>query len=728
MVTGAYPPPRFDPSSARERPAIAPHRRLNPYLGILILTAGACGSSSSAANQPRVHAQAGISLPGSDAALPPTVAVAAPSLRTATLPLPHDIAQLRSVSSVRISPDASHIAYIVRIPRFDPDAKPNPKDTKAGWTIESQAFIVATEAGATPRQLTSGKHPPSQLRWSPDGSTLGFVRTRGGRDVIHLLPMSGGEARTIKLDKELRVQRYEWSPDGNQLAFTAPVPLSDDERAARWRRGGASEFEADWTPAGLYTVPVAGGKATRVSPDPEQFGHVLQFAWSPDGEHLAVATSASPDPYLAWTSNRLHVVSASDRQVSHAVESSPSIIGQLAWSPDGRYLAYEWAEESLSMLNQLRVRAIGGDGAKSWNAAAKLDPTLTGFAWADSTSIIAHVYEKTRSKLYRLSHDGSTVRDLGALDRVLTGSFDRARDGRFMAVTSSTAQTPWAPTLLDTADMSMRVVADVNPQVADWDLAETEVVSWKNAEGVTVEGILHRSPHAQPGTPAPLIVFPHGGPDSVSVDGFHSFAQYLAARGYSVLRPNYRGGFGYGSWFYQANRGRLGEIEFMDIEAGVDALIAAGTADPERLFYGGWSWGGYITTWTITKTHRYRAAVVGAGVVDVVAQYVTSDINHGVVADWEFRGRPWRDPQAFARSNPALSLGAIKTPTLILHGREDRRVAFMHGTMLYRALRDADTEVKFWAYPREPHSFREPAHIAHMLEAWAGWYDAHLPE
>jgi dipeptidyl aminopeptidase/acylaminoacyl peptidase len=222
--------------------------------------------------------------------------------------------------------------------------------------------------------------------------------------------------------------------------------------------------------------------------------------------------------------------------------------------------------------------------------------------------------------------------------------------------------------------------------------------------------------------PTPLLVFPHGGPDAVSSNGFSRWVQMFAGNGYSVLQPNYRGGFGYGFDFYAANRGRLGEIEFMDIESGVDSLIAAKRVDPNHLYYGGWSWGGYLTAWTIGHTNRYKAAVAGAAVVDTGLQYALSDINHGVAAQWEFKGNPWLQPENFARTNPLHSLAKVKTPTLILHGNADDRVPLPNGIILYRALKDIGTPVRLLTYPDEPHGFTNPAHTAHMFGEWLAWY------
>jgi dipeptidyl aminopeptidase/acylaminoacyl peptidase len=286
---------------------------------------------------------------------------------------------------------------------------------------------------------------------------------------------------------------------------------------------------------------------------------------------------------------------------------------------------------------------------------------------------------------------------------------------------------PLEPTLIDVARGTATSLAALHPELRAWTVARNEVVTWKNREGVSLEGVLTVTGHANDGRPPPLVVMPHGGPDWTSLEGWSTWAQFFAARGYSVFEPNYRGGLGYGRAFYEANRGRLGEIEFADIESGVDALIAAGKADPARLFYGGWSWGGYLAAWTLGHTDRYRAIMVGAGIADVVVQYATSDINHGLAADWEFKGRPWTQPEAFDRANPARSLGNARTPALILHGEGDARVPFVNAQILYRALADRGVKVAFWAYPREPHGFQEPAHVQHMMETWAAFFDEHLP-
>lgn len=660
---------------------------------------------------------------GTEAPWPAATLVAAPELRTQTRPLPHDVVQLRGLRGVTISRDGARVAYVVRSQIFDPAAKPSPDDTKAGWKVEQQLFVV-DRAGGAPRQLTFGDDPVSSPRFSPDGQSLAFLRKAAGKPVIHVLALGGGEARAVAFGA-YEPQAFDWAPDGKAFVFTAVRPPSDELKAERWRRGGARAYDREWEQTHLLVAPITGGEPRHVNRGTDT---VVSYAWSPDGKRIALVVAHSPEPVEAASFHRLIVVSAADggnaQDLDQGDGKTPFSIRQVTWSPDSRQLAYEvTARGGLSHFDELRVRRL--DGARATDVAATLDLELSGFVWAgDSKSLIASAIVRTVSKLYRLPLDGG-AKEIAIGKRVLFG-LDGDRAGRYLVAASSTPVAPADPTVVDVERGTAVAIASINPQLADWTIARNEVVTWKNREGVALEGVLTVTGHAKAGTPPPLIVIPHGGPDGVSLEGFDAWAQFFAARGYSVFAPNYRGGIGYGRAFYEANRGRLGEIELADIEPGVDSLIAAGKADRARLFYAGWSWGGYLSAFTLGHTDRYRAFMVGAGVVDVVVQYVTSDINHGVAADWEYKGRPWLSPETFEHANPARALANASAPTLIIHGESDERVPFINGQILYRALRDRGTPVTFWAYPREPHGFQEPTHSEHLLATWARFFDEQL--
>jgi len=679
---------------------------------------GAASPGGAAGSQP-VASSAGSSAPW-----PAPTSVPAPSLRLQTRPLPHDLVQLRTVGDMAISPDGARVAYTVRAPRFDPAAKPSPDDARAGWKVETQLYVVE-RAGGAPRQLTFGDDPVSSPRFSPDGRSLAFLRRKGGKPAIHVMDLGGGEARTLDLG-EHAPQSFDWAPDGKAFSFTAARPAPEDVKAARWRRGGAYPYEREWEQTHLFVVPIAGGEPRHVNRGTDT---ILMYRWSPDGRRFALVVAPSSDPAEMAANQRLVVVDAADGgnpQELARGDGGPAVIPAIAWSPDARRVAYAITlRGGLSHIDELRVRAL--DGSPAINAAARLDPTLLGLAWTgDGKALLATALARTSTKLYRLPLDGRAPAEVPLGRRVLV-SFEADRAGRYVAGAAGTPELPPEPTLIDTERGTATVLAALHPQLRDWMTARSEVFAWKNREGTALEGVLTVTGHAKEGRPPPLLVLPHGGPDGVSLEVWSPLAQLFAARGYSVFQPNYRGGIGYGRAFYEANRGRLGEIEFADIESGVDALIAAGKADAARLFYGGWSWGGYLGAWTLGHTDRYRAIVVGAGVIDVVLQYVTSDINHGAAADWEYKGRPWLVPEAFERANPSRFLASARTPTLILHGESDARVPFVNAQVLYRALTDRGVPVAFWAYPREPHGFQEPAHQQHMLETWAAFLDEHLP-
>lgn len=702
-----------------------------PATALLLVTLLGCGAApgpDAAAPPPAMPALPIAASPVTPATPPPPPAGTAAPAPVPTLPaeahadmrpLAVDLAARPVIQGVTLSPDGKLVAYVLREAKLDPQAKPSDDDTTGGWKTDAQLWVVA-RAGGAPRQLTRGEKTVSNPRWAPDGRSIAFVRAAGKKRAIHFLPLDGGEPEVMDLG-ELAFEDYEIAPDGKSIAFTAQPPQSAAEKEAAWRSGGVVDEATRFRSSQLY-VAERGGKPRRVTQGKE---HVAAFRWSPDGRRFALVTAASSDPYEAHSRHTARVINAADGAVVRELTKEPRQLGNLAWSPDGKHVAVESGVNTLSLLNALLVHEV--DSGKSWDvaAAAKLDATLAGFAWSgDSRSLTVLAQERTGTKLWRVPAAGGRATDLGRTARLLDfmGTPDRA--GRFAATSSSTPSDYYAPTVVDLQTGALQVVAPQQPRLAGWKIAKTEVVRWKNADGMDIEGVLTVTPHAGAG-PAPLLVFPHGGPDGVTQERFDSFAQYMAARGYSVLQPNYRGGFGYGHAFYAANRGRLGEIEFADIESGVDALVKAGRADPQKLYYGGWSWGGYITAWTIGHTRRYRAALVGAGVSDVVGQYALSDINHGDAAQWEFRGNPWKQPEEFADSNPLHSLSKVVTPTLIVHGDNDDRVHPTQGRVLYRALADVGCEVKYLMYPREPHGFQEPAHRAHLWATWAAWYAAH---
>ena len=272
-------------------------------------------------------------------------------------------------------------------------------------------------------------------------------------------------------------------------------------------------------------------------------------------------------------------------------------------------------------------------------------------------------------------------------------------------------------------------VSTANTSLVKPPLGATELVRWKGKDGLEIEGLLTLPVHSPAGSRVPLILNIHGGPSGVfseafiGAPGLYPIAAF-AAKGYAVLRPNPRGSTGYGTPFRQRVVRDWGGLDFQDLMAGVDSLIARGIADPERLAVMGWSYGGYMTAWTVTQTARFKAAAVGAGITNHVSMYGTQDIP--TVYEDYFGGLPWTAADVYARSSPINFVHRVKTPTLLLHGENDNRVPPTQAHEFYRAIKRQGVETRMVVYPRQPHGPTEPKFQQHIMEEHLAWVEKHL--
>jgi dipeptidyl aminopeptidase/acylaminoacyl peptidase len=272
-------------------------------------------------------------------------------------------------------------------------------------------------------------------------------------------------------------------------------------------------------------------------------------------------------------------------------------------------------------------------------------------------------------------------------------------------------------------------VSRVNKDLPDVPLGTTEVIHWKSKDGLEIEGLLTYPVGYEKGKRCPLLLVIHGGPMGVFTQTFDGTATYypvaaFASRGYAVLRPNPRGSTGYGKKFRYANYGDWGVGDYQDIMTGVDHAIELGVADPDRLGVMGWSYGGYMTSWTITQTRRFRAASVGAGVTNLMTFNGTADIP-GFLPDY-FAGEFWDKPESYQAHSPMFHVKGVATPTLIQHGEKDERVPLSQGQELYNALKRQGCTTKMIVYPRTPHGIEEPRLLVDCMERNLEWFDRYV--
>jgi dipeptidyl aminopeptidase/acylaminoacyl peptidase len=577
------------------------------------------------------------------------------------------------IADVRLSPDGRRAAYVVR------------RGARSAIWVDGGRFSWGDGAD---------DHP----RWSPDGRILAFRSDRSGKPQIHLLPAAGGgEARQLT-DDAGGVHAFSWSPRGDVVAFTSPDPHEAPD----------PEVVGEDPPHHrLRTVEVGSARVTTRFAEPR---HVGAFAWSPEGGDIAFVVREHPE--LEAAARPCTVETIGGRTLARL----PAAPGSLRWQPSGIFYTGTVAMAPCSSACLYRLdppgRLAGGD-----------QDCLAGLCGDGPGDLCATLARGLGSVLVRIDPETGATAPIFA-----------PAPGEADVHDASVVGDHWAA-VLGFPDRPPEVWVDgravARHGFGDIAWGRQEAFTWKGADGLPLDGVLTLPP-GPVRMPLPLICLVHGGPYSratlgvQAAPGASGWTQWLAAAGYAVLQPNYRGGQGRGEAFAAAARGRVGREDWQDVITSVDTAIARGIADPARLGIGGWSQGGFMTAWAVTQTTRFRAAVMGAGVSDWNAMVAGSDMPTFEAALGG--SRPWdgTGPHAAALISPISFARAARTPTLILHGREDARVPVAQGIAFYRALREAGCPAEMALYPREPHRFRERAHQLDVLRRVRCWYGRHL--
>jgi dipeptidyl aminopeptidase/acylaminoacyl peptidase len=270
----------------------------------------------------------------------------------------------------------------------------------------------------------------------------------------------------------------------------------------------------------------------------------------------------------------------------------------------------------------------------------------------------------------------------------------------------------------------LRQLTKLAPDVDAWTLATTEVIRWRSHDGMEIEGLLVKPAGFRAGQRYPLVVRPHGGPHGATRVSFSAEHQIFASHGYLSFAPNFRGSGGYGQPFIDADRGQFGGGDYQDLISGVDYLIAQGLVDPERLVITGSSYGGFMTTWVVGHTNRFKAAVAGAAITDVFSYYGTTDMPSWI--EWEYYGPPWKNPDLVRAFSPISYVHHVKTPTLMTHGAEDVRVPLSQGREFYFSLKTLGVPTGLVIYPGERHGISRPVHQVDRLRRTLEWFARYL--
>lgn len=600
----------------------------------------------------------------------------------------------------------------------------------------TQLFLASAEGSFPPRMITRIDRPSFRADWSPDGRWISFLSHREDGAQLYVMPTDGGEAIQLTYMNE-GVQTYRWSPDSQAIAFTAREDLSQEELERR--RNGEDVIVVDddsFQHIALWLVSLDGYGPVRLT-DPSyhvrgvgDFGNdAVDFDWSPDGREITFAHSPRPDLEVTYSTSRLATLELAtgkirDWEPLYSHESLPR------YSPDGRWIAFLHGDhpKTWGMTGYAAVRSRDGEEVRELSPTKNEGPYLAfspmiGW-WKDHLLFCEPL--GTRFSLVALPIDGEAPIEIDD-GQTFFSSVTLVGDQLGLAIE--------APDLFpeafvtDVDRFSPIQISGFNLWTQEIPIAPTQKISWTSADGVEIEGLLTLPLNYREGEAVPLLLIVHGGPmafhteSCIAASNIYPIAAF-AERGFAVLQPNPRGSCGYGKAFRYLNYRDWGGLDYLDLMAGVDLLINEGVADPDRLGVMGWSYGGYMTMWTITQTSRFQAASAGAGISDLRSFAGTNDLP-SFLADY-FGGEHWEERGLYLERSPLTHIEHAKTPCLIQHGSNDQRVPIGQSEEFYHGLKRRDVETQFVIYPRSGHGPREPKQLLDSMHRNLDWFTAHI--
>jgi dipeptidyl aminopeptidase/acylaminoacyl peptidase len=661
-----------------------------------------------------------------------------------------------SIRAPAISPDARSVAYLQR--------ETNWKENEFVW----QLWRVDVGSGKAV-QLTRGKKSVASAAWSPDGRWLAFVTERDANVVepftvvekeraakedgktgasaperaakqIWLIAPDGGEAWPLS-KSETDVDEFQWTRDGKGMVFTAAEPANKAGKTRKERYSSYEVVERDFEQHQLWWVDAEAGvkalqpqAAQQLTSDPAL--SIKSFAISPQSDRIAF--SAVHNPLLAFMGDEdIYLMDLSRARSGGAVSKIVALPGpdrSPMFSPDGTHLAFVtslgqpkffYANTHIALVDlETVLKRPAVTAADLRDLTQNFDEDPDSLAWVPS-GLYFGATQKMTAKLFRLDATSWQIQRVSTDDRLIINEATLTPDGDAIAFTADDATHMTELYISSSKTFAPKKLTDLTAQVSGWKLGSVEVVSWKSKDGTVIEGVLHKPADYDPKRKYPLLVKIHGGPTGVSQPRFlpNDYAypvQAFLEKGALILEPNYRGSAGYGAKFRALNVRNLGVGDMWDVMSGVDALIAKGIVDPNKLGAMGWSQGGYISAFLTTHTDRFKAISVGAGISDWTTYYVSTDITP--FTPQYLGATPWDDPQIYAKTSPITTIRQAKTPTLIQHGSADRRVPVPDAFELYRGLLDQHVDARLILYSGFGHGIDKPKSALALVQANLDWF------
>ena len=633
---------------------------------------------------------------------------------------PQQCLKLKNITAVRPSPDGSKVLYSVR---------------EAIMTADRSEYInqvfVCNADGSNTIQLTRGEKNSSNPKWSHDGKWIAYTSNRDGKNNLYILPLNGGESEKLT-DSKTGVNDFAWSPDDKGFAFTMADAEIEIEEKNKKGKDDWYFMDDSVKQNRLYVLWLnqkdSSGKWIQKSITKENY-NVSEFNWSPDGKQIVFSHGKTPvvNDLVYSDISVVDVASGKSKKLvaSPAGESGP------VFSPDGKYFAYYCTEDKLDWAGPEHVRIYSLSDGKTWRLSATPNEDGGIIGWtADSKNVIWGEPNNTLYSIYVLSLDGKKISEWTKTGNQFLSTPYLNESGSSLGFLLQTPQQLPQAYVSSTSSYSPVKISNINADKSGIPLPKTEVIKWKAADGKMVEGLLTYPVDYKAGQKVPLILNVHGGPAGVFSQacvafngGAYPIASFAEA-GYAILRPNPRGSTGYGTAFRTANHKDWGGEDYKDLMLGVDEVIKMGVAEESNLGVMGWSYGGFMSSWIVGHTDRFKVASIGAPVVDLAHQNLTDDIA-GFLPSY-FDNDPWADWATYDAHSPLRYVQNVKTPVMLQHGESDLRVPFTNGVMFYRALKRRGVPVRLLALPRQPHGPVEPKMVLKVMQSNVEWFDKYL--
>ena len=625
---------------------------------------------------------------------------------------PKESMKIKSISQTDISHDGKYAAYVVREAIME--------EKKSEYLNQIWVTNLVTKQNY---QYTYNLKSSMSPKFSPDGKKIAFLSSRSGKNQVWIMNTHGGEARKLTNEKK-GVRSIKWSPDGKKISFLKNDDDTEEEKKSKENKTDVILVDKNFKYSHIYTYNLDEDSVFQITNG--DFS-VNNFDYSPDGKKIIFSHQEDTNINTGFINTDISIIESNGKNIKFLIQR-PGLDSNPIFSGDGNKFAFISSggkQESIG-LRDVYIYNLKSDEIKKLSNTPNRDSNIISWTSDDKNLIISESINTT-SQILLLPANG---------EQFISWSSKKYKEGVITSIVKSKKSdkiilcyekldSPVELYITNSNYPSFTKLTDIN----DFDfpkLSKTEIITWNSPDGMEIEGILTYPKNYKKGMRYPVILQIHGGPAGVFSQRFNGrpgiyMTEYFSEKGYVTIKPNPRGSTGYGKDFRYANYKDWGYGDYEDVVSGVDKVIEMGIGDPNNQFVMGWSYGGYLTSFIVTKTNRFKAASMGAGLPNLISMVTTTDIQDYLVAHMgsEF----WNDYETYEKHSAIYQIKNTTTPTQIIHGANDLRVPFTQGQEFYRALDRLGVDTEMVVYPRTPHGPREPKFLMDVSDRILTWFE-----